>query len=420
MREVANHGDTAAQRSHIEQLNRDTVDGISDDWGKNIKIIELMENEGLGVSSTRIREAVEAKDDVVLNRYLTPEVCEEIKKSKMYTAEEMDIAFPYLSREHVMNCSFSFWHARFRHISPRARIIRPLPVSFLQYLNEDGLMLPQDSRTVGKLEELSSDSGSEFEDEGFSEEDPTESFQELHERIRKEMEALGGAVVPKLNWSSPKDALWITADKTLKCTSPSDIYLLLKSSDFIVHDLEEPFKACNGEPMPMKADEYELVLKKWFNAQPSMEFRCFVKDSHLVAVSQRDINYYDFLTSTTSDVASLAARMLEEHLKHGFPDPNFVFDIYASVDQNKAWLMDINPFSPATDALLFEWAEILAMVADTAPEIRLVSKDSVMSQGPQYSTNTVPYDLIDSSDGVDPAEFAREFQQRLSKVVLED
>ena len=29
---------------------------------------------------------------------------------------------------------------------------------------------------------------------------------------------LGGAVVPKLNWSAPKDAIWLSPDKQLKCT----------------------------------------------------------------------------------------------------------------------------------------------------------------------------------------------------------
>ena len=97
-----------------------------------------------------------------------------------------------------------------------------------------------------------------------------------------------------------------------------------------------------------------------------------------------------------------------------------VYDIYASVEQDKAWLMDINPYSPSTDSLLFDWPEILKMQSDGVPEIRLVSKDTVMSNGPQYSAHQVPYELIDSSDGVDPATFARDFQQKLAKATLVD
>ena len=51
-----------------------------------------------------------------------------------------------------------------------------------------------------------------------------------------------------------------------------DIYLLLKSSDFILHDLK------NQENAEQK---YELVLRKWCNLHSSMEFRCFVYNNKL-------------------------------------------------------------------------------------------------------------------------------------------
>ena len=36
---------------------------------------------------------------------------------------------------------------------------------------------------------------------------------------------------------SLQDAYWVLPGNTLKCSSPADVYLLLKSSDFIHHDL---------------------------------------------------------------------------------------------------------------------------------------------------------------------------------------
>lgn len=328
-------GNSAAQREHIQSLSAGRVDGVPAEWGRNIEILTLEDGEALGVSSSKIRNAVASGDETYARRHLTSQVLEVIRHRKLYLSTENEIKFPYLTREHIMHCSFSAWHAKFKHISPRARVIKPLPLSFIEYLNEDGLVLPQDSRTITKkIEELlDSDASdtSDFEDEGFSEEDPTESFVELHEQIQREMRALGGAVVPKLNWSTPKDALWITADKTLKCTSPNDIYLLLKSSDFIVHDLERAFESCDGEgadgdhggPVtPLRLHEHELVLKKWFNAQPSMEFRCFVKEGRLVAISQRDVNHYAFLTQQTEQIVLLASRLHRDHLADHFPDPN--------------------------------------------------------------------------------------------------
>ena len=43
-----------------------------------------------------------------------------------------------------------------------------------------------------------------------------------------------------LNWSCPKDATWVAFNNNLKCSNLSQLYLLLKSSDFVVHDLTSP------------------------------------------------------------------------------------------------------------------------------------------------------------------------------------
>lgn len=127
---------------------------------------------------------------------------------------------------------------------------------------------------------------------------------------------------PKLNWSSPKvwpvpallldltvrqDAEWMVAGPPLKCQTPADVYLLLKSSDFIAHDLDHAFVGCvdevlatedglvdataqldlnAGEGSPPAARErgfeFELVLKKWFDMPQSQEWRCFVRDQQLI------------------------------------------------------------------------------------------------------------------------------------------
>jgi hypothetical protein len=64
-----------------------------------------------------------------------------------------------------------------------------------------------------------------------------ESFPELEAALTAAIEALGGAVCPKLNWSVPRDAAWVNGG-TLRCETPGDVMLLLKSSDFVQHDLD--------------------------------------------------------------------------------------------------------------------------------------------------------------------------------------
>jgi hypothetical protein len=72
-----------------------------------------------------------------------------------------------------------------------------------------------------------------------------------------------------------------------------EIFTLLKSSTFVTHDIQCPFHEAIPE---FKADEHCLVLKRWHNLNRGMEFRCFIKDHKVVAISQRDATaYFEFL-----------------------------------------------------------------------------------------------------------------------------
>ena len=69
--------------------------------------------------------------------------------------------------------------------------------------------------------------------------------------------------------------------------SPADVYLLLKSSDFVQHDLDPAlvFDGCDPEYSPDSASppyELELVLRKWYPVDRARELRCFVRQEVLV------------------------------------------------------------------------------------------------------------------------------------------
>lgn len=168
-----------------------------------------------------------------------------------------------------------------------------------------------------------------------------------------------GAVTPKLNWSAPKDATYMTAN-TMKCLSANDVYLLLKSSDFIMHDLEHPFDDCtDGTPKSTLDTPYTLVLRKWVNVNPSVEFRCFVRNSRIIGICQRDLNYYDFLAPMADNLKMEIMEFFYLELQDTFPDPNYTFDVYIPNPFHKVWLIDINPWSPTTDPIIFTWLELL-------------------------------------------------------------
>lgn len=96
--------------------------------------------------------------------------------------------------------------------------------------------------------------------------------------------------------------------------------MLLKSSDFINHDLNHVYENCADESE--KKVQYDLVLRKWYDLQPSMEFRCFVKNQEIIGITQRDLNYYAFLKDVAQDVEQKIYEFFEDTIRDGFEGSN--------------------------------------------------------------------------------------------------
>ncbi|MCJ1285557.1 hypothetical protein MMC26_004898 [Xylographa opegraphella] len=298
------------------------------------------------------------------------------------------LPFPPITRSHILHCSFHFWHPLYRSITPKARLI-PLSPSFLAYLRADGIVLPSSTPPSPSLD-IDDDSGifisSTSSDTDDDEESPDSSLDwpDVHASIISTIAELDGSVVPKLNWSAPKDATWIAATNSMECQTPNEVYLLLKSSDFITHDLEQAFDGCiedledtsslhpssSSSPQHESRDSkdhaipYYLVLRKTIPALiTSLEFRCFVRRRRLLCICQRDLNHYAFLPSLIPTLKSLIQDFFEQKLQNTFPDGNFVFDVYVpqANERGRVWLIDINPWAQRTDPLLFSWLEVLTM-----------------------------------------------------------
>ncbi len=250
---------------------------------------------------------------------------------------------------------------------------------------------------------------------------------------------------------------------SMECATANDIYLLLKSSDFVTHDLEHAFDDCvdDGPHSLQKEDiNYVLVLRKWFKFNPSCEFRCFVRERRVIGICQRDLNHFDFLFPMKEQLREAILEYFDKTLKGTFPDDNFVFDIYLPEPYDKVRLMDINPWAPRTDPLLFSWLELLTMpltkpllgIPDSEqgpplpeissdedtqdgdadveevqwkPEVRLVRKDDPEAYSfasPQYSAHKLPREVVQASAGGESGmrEFADQWQKIMAgKVELQ-
>ncbi|KAF2016368.1 D123-domain-containing protein [Aaosphaeria arxii CBS 175.79] len=372
-------------------------------------------------------------------------------------AKQNRLPFPPVTKRHIMNCSYHSWHPKYRTITPKARLI-PLPGAFLEYLRADGIVLPPEE--ADNPEWSDGDSGifsgadNEAGDDGDDDEnfDPSTQWRNTHEEVARIIEELGGKVAPKLNWSAPKDATWINATNSMQCSTPNDIYLMLKSSDFITHDLQQVFDDTepddptdtNSDPVAsgISSIPYHLILRKWITLNPSVEFRVFVRNRKIIAICQRDLNHFDFLFSMQDRLRQEIQDFFSIRIKDTFPDDNFTFDVYIPPPHNRVWLIDVNPWAPRTDPLLFAWLELLEMPepADPVsystdeseedevieplfvPEFRLVRKDDPEAYGfvtPQFSAHKMPKDVVDASQGGEGVlrEFANNWKeaQRLAE-----
>jgi hypothetical protein len=312
-----------------------------------------------------------------------------------------------MKKKHVLNCQFSSWYLAFKNCSIQSKII-PLQAEFIDYLNQDGVVLPGNENE----EDMQYESDSESEDWSTAEDCNTATatapdFTELTKNIEDAIEELGGEVFPKLNWSAPRDASWISYNGTLKCTTASDVYLLLKSSDRVSHDINHPFRKCeDGEDNTLlESSGFFLVLRKWQEISSSTEFRCFVKKHHIIAISQRDTaSHYPYIAQNYDEIHSRIKEFFHKKISGKFPDDTYVFDIFLKSSQ-VVKLMDFNPFGDVTDPLLYTWDELSRIEPDE-------------QAGPVETM----YRFVTSNTGVQPSPFlsSRVPRERLNLTSSDD
>ena len=76
-------------------------------------------------------------------------------------------------------------------------------------------------------------------------------------------------------------------------------------------------------PSMTRPETFHLVLRKWYDLLPSMEFRCFVRDNELIGISQRDyVTYYDFLHEIKEELEDIILDFFEDHIRGTFDDPS--------------------------------------------------------------------------------------------------
>lgn len=295
-------------------------------------------------------------------------------------------------------CSIDKWYDRFEGYTFPTKII-PLSDEFISYLKRDGIHLPKPPPALLPLAfrdpryqapTVADDDGSWDQDEEEQVEDV--SFEEIELQIRSAIEDMGGEVIPKLNWTCPKDAEWMNGG-SLVCGSAGEIFLLLKSSDFIQNDLAI-LKETALDPV--------LVLRKWKKQwKQSMEFRCFVRNSRLTHVCQRDASqYFEFLTNEEfqdgllTRVESFSQRIILPRFTSSAG--LFAFDVY--VTPKRVWLVDFAHVVDGNDPHpLLSWEEFSSSSTEQDVDLRIVQDDKSrdLSEQRALAMHRVPLDVVE-------------------------
>ncbi|KAI0247143.1 cytoplasmic protein [Lactifluus subvellereus] len=330
----------------------------------------------------------------------------------------MPSTFPTLTREDVMTFQFSSWYPTFSALSIK---------SMWSYLEEDGVFVPAGSENLPP-----SDYDSDDDDDGATSPAAKRyAFPELDAQIRAAIDEYG-AVFPKLNFSSPKDAAWLLPSSSpLKCTSPADVYLLLKSSDFVAHDLSarSVFEGCAVGGPQQETYGLELVLRKWFAIDPSREMRAFVRDGVLLGISQRNMNYYEFLNEpeTQEKIVSRFVAYWTAHVKPKWTGPaSYTLDVLLTRDLSRFHILDFNPYAPRTDALLFTYDELATLSASATsaatPTLRVIDSrahPAAARNAPEHQHNMVPLEALTLSEGRNVEEFAAAWMDQVRRGATE-
>ncbi|KAF0278146.1 Cell division cycle protein 123 [Hanseniaspora uvarum DSM 2768] len=351
-----------------------------------------------------------------------------------------DDKFPILTKSHIDSCRYTNWFEKFQNKSLqkytiKSHILKNIPENFIAFLLEDGIKLKNNnSDTFGDdyndfSDWSSSDDGSSTDEDPIKFVDPAEEFPEVDKFIKNCFNDKNPMLTPRLNWSAPKDAVWILPyNNTMLTYTGEDIYLLLKSSNYIMHDLLYPYEDLE-EKLDNKEVTHDLVLREWIeNFNPSLEFRIFVKDGEIIGISQRDIRTeYIYLNDIKEELRTAINNFFKDVFKKKYfedvkvEEQNVVVDLYVHLETDYLKVIDINPFARSTEPLLFAWNELLTHdLTKKEYEFRLGENNTKLSCR-DHSENQVPLEIFDAS--LDPEklrELTYEWNRLLNKQLKEE
>ncbi|KXJ70688.1 hypothetical protein RP20_CCG022758 [Aedes albopictus] len=291
-------------------------------------------------------------------------------------------------------CMFVNWYGQLKKNTIKSFVI-PIPDDVLAYLRQDLVILPKECSTLHSSEDTKTKHFNSYDDQFSDDEEDEElpEFPEFSKKLADAIEKLGGSAFVKGDWHCPKDAQWITLGQSLCVKDITDVYQLLKASSFCKEDF--------AERSPANSSGYHIILKKWRDIHPGSEFRCFVRNKSLVAISPRHWpSYHEHIAVERSDIVSDIVSLYKEKIKDSFPLKDYVFDVYRPAKDHVV-VLDFYLYGKGhSDSLAFDYDQLDAEAATATieeeddPEFRYLPEDCGI-QPNRRNNYGFPQDVID-------------------------
>ncbi|CAF0783956.1 unnamed protein product [Adineta steineri] len=187
----------------------------------------------------------------------------------------------------------------------------------------------------------------------------TEKFNELQTKYPDEYLTIKGKANIQIT------AYYYAQFHSMKVTDEIQALNLILTSERVYYDLLEILDCEQVQDPNMKVYDWNnhIIIRRWNNfLDPSMEFRCFVYQSNLTAISQYNFfcKYYHLQNNEIIQQIKLTIKKYWQEKIHPllnqYPEKysNYVIDI-GLINQYDCIVIEMNPFELTTNPSLFNW-----------------------------------------------------------------
>eukprot|EP01089_Gocevia_fonbrunei_P021407 TRINITY_DN8318_c0_g1_i2.p1 TRINITY_DN8318_c0_g1~~TRINITY_DN8318_c0_g1_i2.p1 ORF type:complete len:281 (-),score=36.93 TRINITY_DN8318_c0_g1_i2:67-909(-) len=249
----------------------------------------------------------------------------------------------------------------------------PLSSSEIQLVND---FLTQIDTALSSLQQNSSSNQSFVRCSSRSPKDSRVSIQKCKETFEKE--------ITKANSDNDKLIALLKSSLAGLCvTNSKEVLDLLTSSKRIYEDFSQDLVKIK-QSNSLKFTQ-NVILREWVNIPIEMEFRGFVYQKKLTALSQYyHTVYFPHLKDQISDIIEKIKSFWNDELINVIPIETSIVDF--AVLETRILVIELNPFAIATDPALFSWKTDLDILEGREPfESRITQHPLPITKGIQLA-----------------------------------